>query len=213
MLPSSHSLKIARRNKQVKTIEMMEHSQPANQETPPNVKDTALSGKPYGTWSAETIKASGHVSRANRPNTRLLLTSCEIRSKMSCNAGAIHTGIFDGKMARQEACPHIVNRQPPLQTGDSGSAHMHMQRCFAQLHRVRAVLGVKDHHQIRLHKCKSIIQRFGFGPRTVNGDFDDRKWRRKTARARRLQGLFIIRFDQKENIESLSRIIEPSLTR
>ena len=54
---------------------MMEHSQPVSQDTPSNVRDTLLSEKRFGTWFAETIRASGRVRRANRPDTRLLLTS------------------------------------------------------------------------------------------------------------------------------------------
>ncbi|SHH82020.1 hypothetical protein SAMN05443551_3233 [Marivita hallyeonensis] len=53
----------------------MAHSQPANQDTPSNVRDTVLSANLYGTWPAETIRASGHMCRANRPDTCLLLTS------------------------------------------------------------------------------------------------------------------------------------------
>ena len=70
----------------------MEHSQPARQDTPPNDRDTSLSENPYGTWFAETIRASGRVRRANRPDTRLLLTSAKTISEKSCYAGAIHTG-------------------------------------------------------------------------------------------------------------------------
>ena len=75
-----------------KTIEMMEHGQPACRDNPPNVRDTLLSAIPYGTWLAETIRASGRVCRAKRPDTRLLLTSAKSISEMSCYAGAIHTG-------------------------------------------------------------------------------------------------------------------------
>ncbi|SNR89879.1 hypothetical protein SAMN06265370_1611, partial [Puniceibacterium sediminis] len=57
---------------------MMAHSQPANQDTPSNVQDTLLFDKPFGTWSAETIRASGYERRANRPDTRLLLTSAKL---------------------------------------------------------------------------------------------------------------------------------------
>lgn len=71
---------------------MMEHSQPARHDTPPSDRDTSLSEKPYGTWLAETIRASGRVRRANRPDTRLLLTSAKSISEKSCYAGAIHTG-------------------------------------------------------------------------------------------------------------------------
>ena len=41
--------------------------------------------------TAKTIRASGHVRRANRPNTRLLLTKYHAR-KRTCKKGAIHTG-------------------------------------------------------------------------------------------------------------------------
>ena len=71
---------------------MMEQCQPANQDTPSNVRDTSLSAKRFGTRSAETIRASSRVRCANRPDTRLHLTDAHISSKMSCYAGAIHTG-------------------------------------------------------------------------------------------------------------------------
>lgn len=71
---------------------MMEQCQPANQNTPSNVRDTTLSELRFGTWSAETIRASSRVRCANRPDTRLHLTDARINSKMSCYAGAIHTG-------------------------------------------------------------------------------------------------------------------------
>jgi len=60
---------------------MMEHSQPVNRDTPSNVRDTLLSAEQFGTRVAEIIRASGHVRRANRPDTRLLLTSAEINFK------------------------------------------------------------------------------------------------------------------------------------
>ena len=75
-----------------KTIEMMEQCQPVSQDTPSNVRDTSLlSAKEFGTWSAETIRASGQVRRANRPDTRPHLTIVQISSKISCYAGDIHT--------------------------------------------------------------------------------------------------------------------------
>jgi hypothetical protein len=40
-----------------------------------------LSEKRFGTWFAETIRASGRVRRANRPDTRLLLTSAKSGEK------------------------------------------------------------------------------------------------------------------------------------
>ena len=60
---------------------MMEHSQPVNRDTPSNVRDTLLSAERFGTRVAETIRASGHMCCANRPDTRLLLTSAEISFK------------------------------------------------------------------------------------------------------------------------------------
>ncbi len=60
---------------------MMEQCQPANQDTPSNVWDTMLSVLPFGTWSAETIRASSRVRCANRPDTRLHLTDAHISSK------------------------------------------------------------------------------------------------------------------------------------
>lgn len=64
-----------------KTIEMMEHSQPVSRDTPSNVRDILLSADRFGTWFAETIRASGRVRGANRPDTRLLLTSAKISLK------------------------------------------------------------------------------------------------------------------------------------
>jgi len=40
-----------------------------------------LSAERFGTLVAETIRASGYMCRANRPDTRLLLTSAEISFK------------------------------------------------------------------------------------------------------------------------------------
>ncbi len=60
---------------------MMEHSQPVSQDTPSNVRDILLSENRFGTWFAETIRASGRVRRANRPDTRLLLTSAKFVQK------------------------------------------------------------------------------------------------------------------------------------
>jgi len=44
-----------------------------------------------GTWLVETIRASGHVRRTNRPNTRLLPTKRRSQNR-TCKKGAIHTG-------------------------------------------------------------------------------------------------------------------------
>ncbi len=59
----------------------MEHSQPVSQDTPSNVRDIILSADRFGTWVAETIRASGRMCRVNRPDTRLLLTSAKINFK------------------------------------------------------------------------------------------------------------------------------------
>jgi hypothetical protein len=48
--------------------------------------------KQNGTLSVHTIKASGHVHRSNRPNTRLHPTTTPLHQINPCNAGAIHTG-------------------------------------------------------------------------------------------------------------------------
>src|ERR1700734_3304761 len=48
--------------------------------------------KQNGTLSVHTIKASGHVHRSNRPNTRLHPTKTPNHQINPCNAGAIHTG-------------------------------------------------------------------------------------------------------------------------
>lgn len=44
-----------------------------------------------GAWFVETIRASGQMCRANRPDTRLHLTMYQ-SPKRACKAGAIHTG-------------------------------------------------------------------------------------------------------------------------
>jgi hypothetical protein len=54
--------------------------------------------KQNGTLSVHTIRASGHVHRSNRPNTRLHPTITPDHQINPCNAGAIHTG-------------HILERQ------------------------------------------------------------------------------------------------------
>src|SRR5665213_3250372 len=48
--------------------------------------------KQNGTLSVHTIRASGHVHRSNRPNTRLHPTTTPEHQISPCNAGAIHTG-------------------------------------------------------------------------------------------------------------------------
>ena len=74
-----------------KTSEMMVHTSAAITMTPRRMSRALLPEKQKGTWFAEPIRASGR-NRANRPDTRLLLTSVRIISNMSCYAGAIHTG-------------------------------------------------------------------------------------------------------------------------
>jgi hypothetical protein len=48
--------------------------------------------KQNGALSVHTIRASGHVHRNNRPNTRLHPTTTPKHQINPCNAGAIHTG-------------------------------------------------------------------------------------------------------------------------
>jgi hypothetical protein len=47
--------------------------------------------KQNGALSVHTIRASGHVHRNNRPNTRLHPTTTPNHQINPCNAGAIHT--------------------------------------------------------------------------------------------------------------------------
>src|SRR5579863_1553213 len=54
--------------------------------------------KQNGTLSVHTIKASGHVHRSNRPNTRLHPTTTPNHQLSPCNAGAIHTGHSDWQL-------------------------------------------------------------------------------------------------------------------
>ncbi len=65
--------------------------------TPRITSRTNHSAKQNGTQSAETIKASGHVHRANRPDTRLHPTTTPTLQIIPCNAGAIHTGRSQAK--------------------------------------------------------------------------------------------------------------------
>ena len=82
MLQAAHCITKGEQNtRDSKTIELMEHSQPVSRDTPSNVRDIILSADRFGTWFAETIRASGRVRRANRPDTRLLLTSAKISLK------------------------------------------------------------------------------------------------------------------------------------
>lgn len=71
---------------------MMEYSQPANQDTPSNVQDTIVvrmtrmglgRGNHQGQQPRVLREQAGHTSASDQ---------CEITSKMSCYAGAIHTG-------------------------------------------------------------------------------------------------------------------------
>ena len=73
-----------------KTCEMMVHKSAAKTRTPRRMTRAPQPALPLGTRFAEPIRASGQ-NRANRPDTRLLLTNAQIRSKRTCYAGAIHT--------------------------------------------------------------------------------------------------------------------------
>ena len=61
--------------------------------------------KQNGTLSVHTIKASGHVHRSNRPNTRLHPTTAPQHQINPCNAGAIHTGHSTGNV---RDCPDRI---------------------------------------------------------------------------------------------------------
>ena len=78
--------------------------------------------KQNGTLSVHTIKASGHVHRSNRPNTRLHPTTTPYHQINPCNAGAIHTGhsgpaAFDAWFAavsiKPEGQPGLESRLEP----------------------------------------------------------------------------------------------------
>src|SRR3984885_15422602 len=66
--------------------------------------------KQNGTLSVHTIKASGHVHRTNRPNTRLHPTTTPYHQINPCNAGAIHTGhrAGGGRKADTEVEPRRI---------------------------------------------------------------------------------------------------------
>ena len=74
---------------------------------PSNVRDILLSENRFGTWFAETIRASGRVRRANRPDTRLLLTSAKLTSNMSRLAERFQSYLSD----RLEAFPGLSARR------------------------------------------------------------------------------------------------------
>src|ERR1700677_2916318 len=78
--------------------------------------------KQNGTLSVHTIKASGHVHRSNRPNTRLHPTTTPNHQINPCNAGAIHTGHSDYPLSRVaiEVSPRPVRR--PFLLAARGSA-------------------------------------------------------------------------------------------
>lgn len=82
---------------------MMVHSQHVSRDTPSNVRDILLSENRFATWFAETIRASGRVRCANRPDT---------------SAAAIHTGhscIAQPSIMLDAA----VRTEPTLATWDS----------------------------------------------------------------------------------------------
>lgn len=66
--------------------------------------------KQIGTLSVHTIRASGHVHRTNRPNTRLHPTTTPHHQINSCNAGAIHTG----HSGRQRSARRVDQGAGPL---------------------------------------------------------------------------------------------------
>ena len=90
---------------------MMEQCQPANRDTPSNVRDTSLSAKRFGTRSAETIRASSRVRCANRPDTRLHLTGAHISSKnvLLCRSHP-HKTLDQLQHARQTGRPFPVGK-------------------------------------------------------------------------------------------------------
>ena len=94
----------------------MEHSQPVSRDTPSNVRDILLSVLRFGTWFAETIRASGRVRRANRPDTRLLLTSAKISFKYVLLCSGYPHKTFaavqkNGKMGCQSPSTALANRK------------------------------------------------------------------------------------------------------
>src|SRR5580704_8073557 len=68
--------------------------------------------KQNGTLSVHTIKASGHVHRTNRPNTRLHPTTAPEHQINPCNAGAIHTGHSQSHKNLALCCASASATQP-----------------------------------------------------------------------------------------------------
>ena len=76
----------------------------------------------YGAWLVETIRASGHENRANRPDTRLHLTH-QTQPIRTCKAGAIHTGQSDRlAFAVKPVQAHPVQELPRLSRCNRTSA-------------------------------------------------------------------------------------------
>lgn len=115
----------------------MVHKSAATIRTPRRMSRAPQPAKPNGTWFAEPISASGQ-NRANRPNTRLLLTNAQIRSKMSCYAGAIHTRY--SVKALHKPCPGClwlrVTNHPVLtfSAGKSPGTSLHAEPGLASCH-------------------------------------------------------------------------------
>ena len=89
-----------------KTRRMSRASQPAKQS---------------GTRSTETIKASGHMHRINRPDTRLYPTNSPKSQFFPCNVGAIHTRP-PGRHLLTGSCSHkqtLTASQERLPSGPS----------------------------------------------------------------------------------------------
>lgn len=95
--------------------------QPQFQDTPGFVQDDICPFARMGTWVAETIRASGHVHRANRPDTRPLLT--KYRSPQKCLAlqepstqDEADLGLAESKVCSDLRCQRTVatHRQTSL---------------------------------------------------------------------------------------------------
>ena len=82
--------------------------------------------KQNGTLSVHTIKASGHVHRSNRPNTRLHPTTTPHHQINPCNAGAIHTGHC--------AAPESASFAAPVSAWPKTASHVrYLMRGFSGL--------------------------------------------------------------------------------
>lgn len=107
-------------------------SQPQSQDTPGFVQGDICPLARMGTWVAETIRASGHVNRANRPDTRPLLTKCRSLRKMACFAGAIHTGQSELATCNRSMSASIA---PVQRTSIAHQPHQELNPCNMRHHR------------------------------------------------------------------------------